>query len=95
MAWAVNAAEMTQRAMTPGSRDVDARAGAEVGEEVVASPTSASAGSTSETSSCSPLRSRRPGLEAGLGEDARAGRRRVPGVRGGGAHAAPLRVRLK
>ena len=60
MAWAVKAEEMTHRASTPGTARSIRRPGPSEGTEVSARPSRAAQGSTSATSSCSPLRSSVP-----------------------------------
>ena len=69
MAWPVNAEEMTHRARTPGHREVDPAAGAQRGHEAWTSPTRAAHGSSTATSSCSPLRSRVPASKRAWASD--------------------------
>ena len=82
MAWPVNAVEMTARARTPGAARSVRRPGPRWGRRSIARPSRARAGSTSATSSCSPL-------PAGCASRTGPGRATRGARRGGGAHRAP------
>ena len=81
IAWPVNAEEISGQGEDAGRDDVDPpgrRRGR--GSAAWTSPTSTSAGSTTATSSCSPLRSSTPISPRGLGQHALPGRRPAPGA---------------
>ena len=87
---------MTQSAMTPGTATSMRAPGPSEGEVVACRPTRTSAGSTSDTSSCSPLRSRIEVSKRAWASTRRRGAcRSARRARRCRRHAAPLRVRLK
>ena len=68
MACAVKAVEMTHRAMTPGRRDVDARAGAQARRGGQAEPDERHRGQDERDEELLAVAEQAPDLEPGLGE---------------------------